>query len=141
MLRVWIMFKIFMLLDIIGFGLEYYVGDEVMVEVVIEWFGKLVGKENFILGCVNFLVVFEIYGIWVFVFYYVIDSIFCWMLWRCFLFYFKVILINFYCVLKCDKVFICGGGNMMSVWLYVLEFWLRFFCVVYFLRCDVYLVS
>ena len=140
-LRVCKMPRILMLSDITGLGPEYHVGDEAMAEVAIERLGHLVGKENLILGCANPSAVPDTYGIRAFAFYHVTDNNFRRMLWKRPLSYFKAMLTNLYRVLKCDKVLICGGGNMTSVWPHVLESRLRLLRIAHFFRKDVYLVS
>lgn len=133
--------KILMLSDITGLGPDYHVGDEAMAEVAIERLGKLVGKENLILGCANPAEVPNTYGIRAFAFYHVTDRNFRSLLWRNPLSYLKALLTNVYQVLKCDKVLICGGGNMTSVWPHVLESRLRLLRVANFFRKEVFLVS
>ncbi|SFM53694.1 polysaccharide pyruvyl transferase family protein [Marinobacter zhejiangensis] len=133
--------KILMLSDITGLGPDYHVGDEAMAEVAIERLGKLVGKENLILGCANPSQVPETYGIRAFSFYHVPDEAFRKLLWTKPLSYFKSIATNLYQVLRCDKVLICGGGNMTSVWPGVLEARLRLIKMANFFGKEVYLVS
>ncbi|WP_203300635.1 polysaccharide pyruvyl transferase family protein [Marinobacter sediminum] len=133
--------KILMLSDITGLGPEYHVGDEAMAEVAIERLSRLIGKENLVLGCAAPTAIPETYGIRAFPFYHVTDENFRRMRWRNPLSYWKAILMNIVQVLRCDKVLICGGGNMTSVWPHVLESRLRLLRVANFFRKDVYLVS
>ncbi|AZT84109.1 polysaccharide pyruvyl transferase family protein [Marinobacter sp. NP-4(2019)] len=133
--------KILMLSDITGLGPEYHVGDEAMAEVAIERLGKRVGKHNLILGCADPAKVPETYGIKAFAFYHVPDEQLRRLLWRKPLSYFKALFTNIYQVLRCDKIIICGGGNMTSVWPGVLESRLRLLRIANLFRKDVYLVS
>ncbi|WP_260523766.1 polysaccharide pyruvyl transferase family protein [Marinobacter arenosus] len=130
-----------MLSDITGLGPDYHVGDEAMAEVAIERLGKLVGKENLILGCASPERVPETYGIRAFAFYHMTDKQFRSLLWKKPLSYFKAFAMNVYQVARCDKVVICGGGNMTSVWPGVLEARLRLLKVANFFKKDVILVS
>ncbi|WP_281168928.1 polysaccharide pyruvyl transferase family protein [Saccharospirillum impatiens] len=130
-----------MLSDITGLGPDYHVGDEAMAEVAIERLGKLVGKENLILGCASPDKVPETYGIKAFAFYHTPEAEFRKMLWKKPLSYFKAIATNIYQVIKCDKVIVCGGGNMTSVWPGVLEARLRLLRIANFFKKDVVLVS
>lgn len=133
--------KILMLSDITGLGPDYHVGDEAMAEVAIERLGRLIGKDNLILGCADPAKVPETYGIRAFAFYHVTDENFRRMLWKNPMSYFKSIAMNIYQVLRCDKILVCGGGNMTSVWPHVLESRLRLLRVANFFRKDVFLVS
>ena len=133
--------KILMLSDITGLGPDYHVGDEAMAEVAIERLGQLVGKENLVLGCASPAQVPETYGIKAFAFYHTPDDVFREMRRRRPLSYLKAVVTNVYQVLKCDKVVVCGGGNMTSVWTGVLEARLRLLRVANFFKKDIYLVS
>lgn len=133
--------KILMLSDITGLGPDYHVGDEAMAEVAIERLGKLVGKENLVLGCASPGKVPDTYGIKAFAFYHTPDAEFRKMLWKKPLSYFKAIATNIYQVIRCDKVIVCGGGNMTSVWPGVLEARLRLLRIANFFKKDVVLVS
>ncbi|WP_317848196.1 polysaccharide pyruvyl transferase family protein [Marinobacter sp. F4216] len=133
--------KILMLSDITGLGPDYHVGDEAMAEVAIERLSDLIGKENLILGCANPERVPATYGIRAFAFYHTTDKQHRMMLWSKPLSYFKSFMTNIYQVLRCDKVVICGGGNMTSVWPEVLESRLRLLKVANFFGKDVVLVS
>ncbi|WP_417531848.1 polysaccharide pyruvyl transferase family protein [Marinobacter lipolyticus] len=133
--------RILMLSDITGLGPEYHVGDEAMAEVAIERLGKRVGKHNLILGCTEPAKVPETYGINAFAFYHIPDEQLSRLLRRKPLSYLKAIATNVYQVLRCDKIVICGGGNMTSVWPGVLEARLRLLKIANLLRKDVYLVS
>lgn len=133
--------KILMLSDITGLGPGYHVGDEAMAEVAIERLGQLVGKENLILGCASPENVPKTYGIKAFSFYHTPDNVFRSMLWKKPLSYLKSIAINFYQLVQCDKIVVCGGGNMTSVWPGVLESRLRLLKMANFLKKDLYLVS
>lgn len=133
--------KILMLSDITGLGTDYHVGDEAMAEVAIERLGKLVGKENLILGCASPGKVPDTYGIKAFAFYHTPEKVFRKMLWQRPLSYFKAIATNIYQVARCDKVIVCGGGNMTSVWPGVLEARLRLLRIANFFKKDVILVS
>ncbi|MBW4933401.1 polysaccharide pyruvyl transferase family protein [Marinobacter sp. F4206] len=133
--------KILMLSDITGLGPDYHVGDEAMAEVAIERLGKLVGKENLILGCAAPERVPATYGVRAFAFYHITDDNFRRMLWTKPLSYFKSIAMNVFQVMRCDKVVVCGGGNMTSVWPGVLESRLRLLKVANFFKKDVVLVS
>jgi len=133
--------KILMLSDITGLGPDYHVGDEAMAEVAIERLGHLVGKENLILGCASPEGVPETYGIKAFAFYHTPDDILKKMRWKKPLSYLKSLATNLYQVIRCDKVVVCGGGNMTSVWTGVLEARLRLLKVANFFKKDIYLVS
>lgn len=130
-----------MLSDITGLGPEYHVGDEAMAEVAIERLAKLVGRENLILGCANPAQIPKTYNIRTFPFYHLTDNTFRRMLWAKPLSYFKSIFTNIYQVIRCDKVLVCGGGNMTSVWPGVLESRLRLLRIANFFRKDIVLVS
>lgn len=130
-----------MLSDITGLGPDYHVGDEAMAEVAIERLGKLVGKENLILGCADPAQVPATYGIKAFAFYHIPDDYFRRMLWRRPLSYLKNFAINLYQVIRCDKIIVCGGGNMTSVWPHVLESRLRLLKLANAFNKDIYLVS
>ncbi|WP_434049284.1 polysaccharide pyruvyl transferase family protein [Marinobacter salarius] len=133
--------KILMLSDVTGLGPDYHVGDEAMAEVAIDRLSQLVGKDNLILGCANPTKVPETYGIKAFEFYHTPDDVFREMRWKKPLSYLKALATNLYQVLKCDKVVVCGGGNMTSVWTGVLEARLRLLRVANFFNKDIYLVS
>jgi polysaccharide pyruvyl transferase WcaK-like protein len=133
--------KILMLSDISGKGVEYHVGDEAMAEVAIERLGSIVGKENLIIGCARPENIYDTYGIKSFPFYHITDSDMRKFLftrpWSYFASLFRIIRF----LLKYDAVFICGGGNMTSVWPQVLEARLRLIKWANRLNKDVYLVS
>ncbi|MDV3503508.1 polysaccharide pyruvyl transferase family protein [Marinobacter sp. M-5] len=133
--------KILMLSDITGLGPDYHVGDEAMAEVAIERLGKLVGKNNLILGCADPDRVPETYGIRAFPFYHIPDQQMRRLLWKRPLSYFKAKAMALYQVLRADKIIICGGGNMTSVWPHVLESRLRLLKLAAMLGKEFYLVS
>ncbi|QSP93680.1 polysaccharide pyruvyl transferase family protein [Marinobacter salinisoli] len=133
--------KILMLSDITGLGPDYHVGDEAMAEVAIERLGVMVGKDNLILGCTSPERIPATYGVRSFAFYHIPDAKFRKMLWTQPLSYLKSIFTNIYQVLRCDKVVVCGGGNMTSVWPGVLEARLRLLRVANFFGRDIVLVS
>lgn len=133
--------KILMLSDITGLGPDYHVGDEAMAEVAIQRLDKLIGKENLILGCANPTQVPETYGVKAFPFYHVTNDHFRRMLWRRPFSYLKSIAMNIYQVWRCDKILLCGGGNMTSVWPEVLEARLRILRTAILFRKEIILVS
>lgn len=133
--------RILMLSDITGLGPDYHVGDEAMAEVAIERLGQLVGKNNLILGCADPARVPETYGIQAFPFYHIPDQQMRSLLWRRPLSYFKAKATALYQVLRADKIIICGGGNMTSVWPHVLESRLRLLKLAALLGKEFYLVS
>lgn len=133
--------KILMLSDITGLGPDYHVGDEAMAEVAIERLGELVGKDNLILGCADPDKVPETYGIKAFPFYHIPDAQMRRLLWKRPLSYFKAKAISLYQILRSDKIIICGGGNMTSVWPHVLESRLRLLKLAAMFGKDFYLVS
>lgn len=130
-----------MLSDITGLGPDYHVGDEAMAEVAIDRLKALVGAENLILGCASPEKVPTTYGIRAFSFYHTPSKEFKALLFKKPLSFFKAIFTNIYQVIKCDKVVICGGGNMTSEWPGVLEARLRLLKVANFFKKDVYFVS
>jgi len=92
------------------------VGDEAMAEVAIQRLVKLVGEENLILGCANPDKIFETYGIKSFSFYHATDKQFFGLIYKKPLSFAKSVLSYCYQVLKADKLVVCGGGNMTSIW-------------------------
>lgn len=139
--RVKTMPKILMLSDITGLGPDYHVGDEAMAEVAIERLGALVGKENLVLGCADPAKVPSTYGISAFPFYHIPDEQMRKLRWKRPLSYLKAQATSLYQIMRCDKVLICGGGNMTSVWPHVLESRLRLLKLASLLGKDFYLVS
>jgi polysaccharide pyruvyl transferase WcaK-like protein len=133
--------KILMLSDISGKGVEYHVGDEAMAEVAIERLGALVGKENLLMGCARPEAIYETYGIKSFPFYHLTNrdlrKVLITRPWSYLASLIRIISL----LIKCDAVFICGGGNMTSVWPQVLEARLRLIKWANRLNKDVYLVS
>ena len=133
--------NILLLADISGKGVEYHVGDEAMAEVAIERLAQLVGKQNLIMGCSRPEKIYETYGIRSFAFYHTTDAKMKQILFRRPWSYFRSLFRILSKLVKCDVVFICGGGNMTSVWPEVLEARLRLIKWANRLNKDVYLVS
>jgi polysaccharide pyruvyl transferase WcaK-like protein len=133
--------KILMLSDVTGLGPDYHVGDEAMVEVAIQRLATKIGKENLVVGCANPEQIYPTYGVRAFAFYHTPDRQFYGLILRRPLSFLKAIVVNLYQIARCDKVIICGGGNMTSVWPDVLESRLRLLRLANFFRKDVYLVS
>jgi len=133
--------KILLLADISGKGVEYHVGDEAMAEVAIERLAQFVGKQNLIMGCSRPERIYETYGIKSFPFYHATNAEMKKTLFRRPWSYFRSLFRNLYQLVKCDVLFICGGGNMTSVWPGVLEARLRLIKLANCLNKDVYLVS
>ncbi|MGQ9424681.1 polysaccharide pyruvyl transferase family protein [Gilvimarinus sp. F26214L] len=113
--------RILMLADISGAGPEYHVGDEAMAEVAINRLKALVGAENLVMACAKPAAVPATYGIAAFPFYSRTDQERRKLWWRRPLSAVKANLLMFYHLLRCDVVFVCGGGNLTSVWPGVLE--------------------
>jgi polysaccharide pyruvyl transferase WcaK-like protein len=110
-----------MVADISGEGTEYHVGDEAMAEVAIERLAAMFGRENLVMACANPDAVPSTYGIRSFAHYSRTDT-----QRKKMLFARPHSLIKGYATLlwnlmRSDVVFICGGGNMTSVWPEVLE--------------------
>lgn len=133
--------NILLLADISGKGVEYHVGDEAMAEVAIERLAQLVGKQNLIMGCSRPEKIYETYGIRSFAFYHATNAEMKKILFRRPWSYFASLFRILSKLVKCDAVFICGGGNMTSVWPGVLEARLRLIKWANRLNKDVYLVS
>lgn len=133
--------NILLLADISGKGVEYHVGDEAMAEVAIERLAQLVGKKNLIMGCSRPERIYETYGIRSFAFYHTTNAEMKKILFRRPWSYLRSLLRILSQLVKCDVVFICGGGNMTSVWPGVLEARLRLIKLANRLNKDVYLVS
>lgn len=132
---------ILMLSDVSGLGSEYHVGDEAMAEVAIGRLKGLVGSKNLILGCASPQGIPSTYGIKSFSFYHTTDAQQKALIFAKPLSYIKSVLTNYYHVLKCDVVFVCGGGNMTSVWPEVLESRLRLLRIAKFFNKKIVLVS
>lgn len=114
-----------MLADITGEGPNYHIGDEAMAEVAIERLGELFGKENLVLGCSSPEGVRKTYNIASFPFYSLTDQDLKALRRQKPLSYLKSILVNLTTLMSCRAVFVCGGGNMTSVWPGILESRLR----------------
>jgi polysaccharide pyruvyl transferase WcaK-like protein len=110
-----------MVADISGEGTEYHVGDEAMAEVAIERLAAMFGRDNLVMACPSPDAVLSTYGIRSFAHYSCTDA-----QRKKMIFSRPYSLIKEYITLlgnlmRSDVVFICGGGNMTSVWPEVLE--------------------
>ncbi len=133
--------RILVLADITGHCPDYHVGDEAMAEVAINRLSKIVGRDNILLGTSNRDAIYRTYGVKSFTFYHTsndqLRKILFTRPWSYVLSFFRI----FLALLKTDIVFVCGGGNMTSVWPHVLESRLRLLKLADFLKKDIYLVS
>jgi polysaccharide pyruvyl transferase WcaK-like protein len=133
--------RILLLADIAGAGPDYHVGDEAMAEVTINRLKAIVGADNLIMACAHPEAIPSTYGIAAFPFYSWTDRARK-RLWRkrvlslC-----KNFSLMIYQLCRCDVVFVCGGGNLTSVWPGVLESRLFLFSWALRLRKPLYLVS
>lgn len=133
--------RILMLADISGLGPAYHVGDEAMAEVAIERLKQVVGPENLVMACASPDAVPSTYGIAAFPHYALTDkerrrqwltrphaALKSWLL-------------MLYHLARCDIVFVCGGGNLTSVWPGVLESRLLLFSIAKLFNKRLILVS
>jgi polysaccharide pyruvyl transferase WcaK-like protein len=133
--------RILMLADICGLGPGYHVGDEAMAEVAIERLKGIAGEDNLVMACARPEAVPATYGIAAFPLYAMTDR----QRRRQWLMRphsaLKSWLLMLYHVIRCDIVFVCGGGNLTSVWPGVLESRLGLFSVAKFFNKRLILVS
>lgn len=133
--------RILMLADISGLGPGYHVGDEAMAEVAIERLKALVGKDKLVMACSSPKGVTDTYGIASIAYYNRSDQRRGQMWLKRPLSSFKGFLVMLYQLLRCDLVFVCGGGNLTSVWPGVLESRMFLFSWALRLRKRLILVS
>ena len=117
--------RILMVADITGAGVEYHVGDEAMAEVAIERFKSRFGAENLVMACSSPDAIPATYGIRSFAYYSMTDADSRKLLFTRPWSFFKGFFTLLFHLLRSDAVFICGGGNITSVWRGVLESRLR----------------
>jgi polysaccharide pyruvyl transferase WcaK-like protein len=107
--------------DISGIGEEYHVGDEAMAEVAINRLKDLFGAQNLVMAAGSSKSITETYKIKSFPYHnFTFKDRKLLLLKRPHSFV-KGFLLMLYHLIRSDIVFICGGGNLTSVWPDVLE--------------------
>lgn len=119
--------RVLMLADITGEGPDYHVGDEAMAQVAIERITSITPPQNVIMACASPEGVPGTYGIRAIPFYSTTRTNRRRMLFRRPHSFAKSFLSMLYNLARCDVVFVCGGGNLTSVWPGVLESRLNLF--------------
>ncbi|MCW8193290.1 polysaccharide pyruvyl transferase family protein [Proteobacteria bacterium 005FR1] len=133
--------RILMLADISGMGPAYHVGDEAMAEVSIKRLKQLVGSDNLVMACASPEAVPATYGIAAVPLYSLTDRERRRLWFKRPHSALKSWLLAIYQVIRSDVVFVCGGGNLTSVWPATLESRLWFLSIANFFRRRVILVS
>jgi len=133
--------KILMMADISGEGIEYHVGDEAMAEVAITRLKNLVGAENLVMACAHPEGVPATYGIPAIGYYSTTNTQRKKLIFQRPLSFIKGTLSMIHNLMKCDALFICGGGNLTSEWPGVLESRMRMLKWAVRFKKKVFLVS
>ncbi|MBN1600317.1 MAG: polysaccharide pyruvyl transferase family protein [Chitinispirillaceae bacterium] len=133
--------KILLMADISGMGEEYHVGDEAMAEVASNRLKNLFGVQSLIMAAGDAKAITKTYRIKAFPYYNLKFKDRKKLLLKRPLSFVKGFLLMLYHLMRSDVVFICGGGNLTSVWPDVLEARLYLLRWAKNLKKKVFLVS